>query len=211
MKASFAANGMRPDYIIRPAVAAGAQCLAALAIQVWLHTYATDGIRSSIASYVLSEFTAEKFSNMLHAPGSLLLVAESNQNLIGYALLRFDATGPAETHANVELSTLYVQEHFARRGLGTALMVECLRWVDGYGGADRIWLTANSRNGAALAFYRKLDFEHTVSRCSNLAENSTRTMSSFPHANRLQSHQPDHIHLSDEGVNLSEDRSILGY
>jgi hypothetical protein len=31
--------------------------LSALAIQVWLHTYATEGISSLISHYVLSEFT----------------------------------------------------------------------------------------------------------------------------------------------------------
>jgi ribosomal protein S18 acetylase RimI-like enzyme len=149
-----------PEYIIRPGVAADAECLAALTIQVWLHTYATYGIRNAIARHVLSEFAPAKFSRMLHEPGLLFLIAESNHNLLGYALLRFDAIGPTETRANVELATLYVQEHFAKRGLGTALIAECQRRVDGYPKADRLWLTANSKNEGALAFYRKLNFEH---------------------------------------------------
>ncbi len=146
--------------VIRPAVAADAECLAVLAIQVWLHTYATDGIRNAIARHVISEFTAAKFSRMLDDPGLLLLVAESNQNLVGYALLRFDAICPTATHANVELATLYIQEHFVKRGLGTALLSECQRRADSHLEADRIWLTVNPKNEGALAFYRKLNFEH---------------------------------------------------
>jgi hypothetical protein len=35
--------------------------LAVLAAQVWLHTYATDGINDEIAQYVLSELRPEKY------------------------------------------------------------------------------------------------------------------------------------------------------
>lgn len=151
---------MQADFGIRRAVEADAQCLAALAIQVWLHTYATDGIRSSIASYVLSEFTPEKFSRLLRDPASELLIAQSRENLVGYAWLKFDASCPTDTRGNVELATLYVQEHFAQRGVGTALMRQCQRRLAQRGTGLRIWLTANSQNRAALAFYRRLDFEH---------------------------------------------------
>ena len=99
-----------------------AQRLAALAIQVWLHTYATEGVSSTIASYVLSEFTAEKFASRLVEKSTAVFVAEIDAGLIGYALCDPNASCPVTSNAKVELSTLYVQEHFIARGLGSSLL-----------------------------------------------------------------------------------------
>ena len=49
----------------RQALPSDAECLAALATQVWLHTHATDGISPAIARYVLSEFSVRKFATIL--------------------------------------------------------------------------------------------------------------------------------------------------
>ena len=46
---------------IRPPIAADAPALAALSIQVWLDTYATEGVSDLIARYVLDEFTPAAF------------------------------------------------------------------------------------------------------------------------------------------------------
>ena len=104
---------------IRPATPADMECLTALAIQVWLHTYATDGIRSSIAHYVLTEYTPEHFAHIIADPQWQLLVAEVNQHLVGYALVGFDSICPTEPEAEVEMATLYVQEHFEGEGIGS--------------------------------------------------------------------------------------------
>lgn len=42
--------------------------LAALSIEVWLHTYARDGIRQAFSDYVLREFTAERFAAHIADP-----------------------------------------------------------------------------------------------------------------------------------------------
>jgi hypothetical protein len=74
---------MRPSLRVRNAEAADSKLLATLASQVWLHTYATDGISADIADYVLSELTPEKFLAQLEQPASLLLVAERGPNMVG--------------------------------------------------------------------------------------------------------------------------------
>jgi len=150
---------MRHEPTIRQGVPADTACLAALAIQVWLHTYATDGIRSAIARYVLSEFTTEKFAGILADTESQLLVAEMNQHLVGYALVKFGAVCPTSSLSNVELATLYVQEHFTRSGLGSALLARCQNLARERAGSARLWLTVNARNERAIAFYRKHRFE----------------------------------------------------
>ena len=77
---------------IRLAQSKDANNLAALAIQVWLHTYATAGIRSVLSEYVLTEFTEEKFQKIIGAPDQIVIVAEIDRHLVGYVVLKFDQT-----------------------------------------------------------------------------------------------------------------------
>lgn len=139
---------------IRTATADDAQRLSALAMQVWMHTYATEGVSSAIAGYVLSEFSVERFQALLSEPSSRVLVAEQNLHLIGYAVIRFGSHCPQPCSSQTELSTLYVQAPFTGQGLGTTLLKEaesCARQRAGCA----LWLTVNAHNTRAMAFYAK--------------------------------------------------------
>lgn len=83
--------------LIRHGERRDAENLSALAIQVWLHTYATEGISPLISRYVLSEFTPEKFEALLSNDSSTVLVAESNENLVGYATVSVGKSCPVPT------------------------------------------------------------------------------------------------------------------
>ena len=144
---------------IRRAVTADANCLAALAIQVWLHTYATDGIRPALADYVLTEFTEQRFTERINDPMSVLLVAEIKQHLVAYALLSLHAPCRTSAQGNVELATLYVQAHFAGTGLGSALLKHSQAWLRQGDAQARVWLSVWTHNPRAIDFYRKHQFE----------------------------------------------------
>lgn len=143
-----------PELIIRTAAQADAENLAALGMQVWLHTYATDGISSEISRYVLSEFTGERFAALLTNPSAAVLAAEVNASLVGYAVIDFGATCPVSTSATVELATLYVQEHFASRGVGSALLGRAEAMANQQTN-NPLWLAVNAKNSRAIAFYAK--------------------------------------------------------
>jgi len=128
--------------------------LSALAIQVWLHTYATKGISSVISSYVLSEFTPRRFAELLSATSSALFVAEQDANLVGYAVVTADIPCPVSSAARAELATLYVQEPFLGKGVGALLLKHVELWAMERMRAP-IWLKANSQNSRAIAFYAK--------------------------------------------------------
>ena len=128
--------------------------LAVLAAQVWLHTYATDGITTDIAEYVLREFTPEKYLSVLNDPSSHVLVAESDDSLAGLAVVKFDTPCPAGNYSSAELQTLYVQEHFMGRGVGKSL----LRAAEAEAklrSSGVLWLTVNAKNARAIAFYAR--------------------------------------------------------
>jgi GNAT superfamily N-acetyltransferase len=139
---------------IRPATVLDVDNLAALAMQVWLHTYAWDGISSTISKYVLSEFCPQRFATLLLEPSTAVFVAEREHNLVGYATVTVGTACPQATHAKAELATLYVQEPFIGKGVGVALLFQAEQWAQLRTGTS-LWLTVNSRNSRAIAFYAK--------------------------------------------------------
>ncbi|PRC92272.1 GNAT family N-acetyltransferase [Solimicrobium silvestre] len=143
---------------IRLADLADASNLAALGIQVWLHTYATSGIHQAISDYVLAEFTAEKFQQLLIAPDHIVLIAEKNAHLVGYAVLKLDARCNDVSHTSTELVTLYVQEHFTRQNIGTALLSACADYAQQSTGSALLWLSVNQNNTRASTFYHQHGF-----------------------------------------------------
>jgi len=143
---------------IRPATADDAPALAALSIQVWLSTYATEGVNDLLARYVLDEFTPSRFITWMHDASTALLVAEADAGLTGYARLRFGAPQALAPLVDTELCTLYVQEPFTRAGVGSALLDQARTTVRARTGGDAMWLTVNARNRRACDFYEKHGF-----------------------------------------------------
>lgn len=152
-------SGAKVDaMLIRPARSEDAQNLAALAIQVWLHTYATEGLRDALSGYVLAEFTPEAFRTRMEDPRRLLLVTEHNDHLVAYAELDFEAPREDVPGISTELATLYVQEHFAGQGLGKRLLEACAEEARRRTGSPAYWLSVYHGNANAIAFYRKQGF-----------------------------------------------------
>lgn len=148
---------MQQSAVIRCGIPADANALAVLATQVWLHTYATDGVSTDIAEYVLAELTPAKYSATLKAPMSRLFVAEHENSVIGFATVALDVQCPASDRSTAELQTLYVQEHFTGNGVGKSL----LRAAEAAARKERdslLWLTANAKNSRAIGFYEHLGY-----------------------------------------------------
>ena len=70
---------------IRPALMNDAKLLAALATQVWLDTYAKDGIRADMADYVATQLNAETFVTLLQDPSRSIWLAERDSFAVGFA------------------------------------------------------------------------------------------------------------------------------
>lgn len=148
---------MSAEPVIREGVASDAERIAVLATQVWLHTYATDGIDTVIARYVLAELSVAPFVDLLAQNSITTLVAEIGENIVGYAVVDVDAKCPSANCA-VEVVSLYVQEHFAGKGIGSSLLAESRRVAVRRAGSSIIWLKVYAQNFPAIAFYRKHGF-----------------------------------------------------
>jgi ribosomal protein S18 acetylase RimI-like enzyme len=126
--------------------------LTALSIQVWLHTYATDGIRKELSSFVLAEFTKEKFLSHINNPDYRVLVAIKKDHLVGYIMLNLKSYWKDESNG-FEIEKLYVQEHFQGTGLGRKLLSEVIKR---YG--DVFWLSTWVENKNGIGFYKHFGF-----------------------------------------------------
>ncbi|MCP4024088.1 MAG: GNAT family N-acetyltransferase [Desulfobacteraceae bacterium] len=129
--------------------------LAALSIQVWLHTYATDGIRTRISDYVLDRFTPDYFKKIYHSKNQKLIVYEKDNHLLGFITIDLTPQCPADACSGYEIVTFYVQEHFQGKGIGSKLLKSAM---EKYGA--RLWLTTWIHNTPAIKFYEKAGFQN---------------------------------------------------
>jgi diamine N-acetyltransferase len=140
---------------LRDATPEDALCLSVLAMQVFLDTYATDGIRPEIAREVLASYSQNTFSKAIADSGSHITVAELNKNLIGFAQVTLSANQElAPSGKQAELLRLYVQEPFTAVKVGTQLLAQAER-IAANSGATILWLTPWVYNFRAIAFYAK--------------------------------------------------------
>lgn len=152
-------NPAAKDITLRAAAGSDALCLCVLATQVFLDTYATDGVRPSVAREVLEYFSPAAVSALLSAPDTRFIIAERVGHMIGFAQLTLGSIHElVPTDPAAELRRLYVQERFAGSGVGTALLREAEALAAGEGAAT-LWLTVWAGNPRALAFYARRGYE----------------------------------------------------
>ena len=141
--------------IARPTDAA---ILAAISIEVWLGTYIRRGVNAFLADYALNEFTSDKFATLLDDPQEHIVVSENEDGIDGFIRISGGKAAPVADCSALEISTLYVQPRHHGRGLGRLLLEHGLRYARDTGSRS-VWLTTNSENSPAIAFYLKHGFE----------------------------------------------------
>jgi len=137
---------------IREAVAADAGNLAVLSIQVWLDTYALEGINDVVSDFVLTQFTTDKLRALVEQPGMDLLVAVAGDSLVGYIAVNQQAQSEQGDYG-FEIDTFYIQRRYQGKGLGRRLLAEVRQRF-----GDRFWLTTWVYNDPAIAFYQRYGF-----------------------------------------------------
>ena len=148
-----------------------AACLAVLSIEVWFGTYIKRGVKQEYAEYALSEFTTEKFEDLLSDPNEHIIVSQAEDGITGFIRVSKNRPAPVECGATTEISTFYIQPRHHGQGIGRALLKEAI--LDGQrSGAKAMWLATNSENTPAIGFYLAQGFEqigHTHFRMNDQA------------------------------------------
>lgn len=127
--------------------------LVTLTIQVWLETYAIEGVRTSFSEYLLDNFNVKNYQSLLDAKHITTIIAAQNGYLLGYIML--DANSHHKTADNgFEISRLYVSSHFKGRGIGKQLLNEMKKQC-----GSTCWLAAYIGNKPAINFYLHQGFK----------------------------------------------------
>jgi ribosomal protein S18 acetylase RimI-like enzyme len=118
---------------------------------------------AAIAEFIALNLSREKFATYLADESRILLLAESDAEAAGYAMLvTGDPSDPAVAAAvsarpTIELSKFYVLEGHHGRGVAATLMAGTIGAAAGTGAAS-CWLGVNQQNARANRFYEKHGF-----------------------------------------------------
>lgn len=135
-----------------------AERIAALAIQVFLDTYATEGVRRDLAAEAFAEYGTSQFEFRLIEPDRVFLLAEREGGLIGFAeVLATERPAPGTSRSGAELVRLYVQPQAQGQGVGKQLIQQAEN-VAASRGCPGLWLAAWEHNTRALAFYAHVGY-----------------------------------------------------
>ncbi len=142
---------------VRPAAATDADALAAFAESTFREAFGPDNTPEDMEAYVGEAFGAEQQRGEIEDGDSIVLVAERDGELIGYAHLREGADAP------IFLERFYIAPGLKGRGFARALMDDVFSAAVSRG-ARSIQLAVWERNPRAIAFYRKCGFTEVGTR-----------------------------------------------
>jgi GNAT superfamily N-acetyltransferase len=145
--------------LIRRATVADACLLAELGARTFSDTFAADTKPEDMAAYLAASFSPARQTEELLDALSLYLIAEIDNDAVGYAQLHAGVAPECVTGAMpIELVRFYVIQQWHGRGISASLMHACIDEAR-LGGYQTLWLGVWEGNGRAQTFYRKWDFE----------------------------------------------------
>jgi GNAT superfamily N-acetyltransferase len=145
---------------IRRATPADAARLASFAATAFTDTFAADNRPEDMAAYLAESFGEAAQRAELEDPAVTVLLAEKDDALVGYAMLRDGEVAdsvPSATRGAIEIARLYAGKRWIGAGIGALLMQRCLDEARARA-KDTIWLGVWERNVRAIAFYRRWGF-----------------------------------------------------
>jgi len=121
---------------------------------------------ADIQQHISNELSERAFLAHMDSPVTEFQVAvASDGQIIGYLMLVVTAAGAPNLPGTqpLEVRRIYVDEAWQGRGVGAALMdLAVVRARNQQ--LDCLWLGTNQENHTAVAFYRRLGFEHVGTR-----------------------------------------------
>ena len=139
--------------------AATAMQLADLGRQTFHETFAATNEPDDMAAYLAATFSPEKQSAELSDLNTIFLLAQAQQEVVGYAKLHVgSALEPNKsTEKRLEIERLYVRAEWIGTGLGALLMRRALEEAKAQA-CRAVVLGVWEHNERALAFYQRFGF-----------------------------------------------------
>lgn len=115
--------------------------------------------KNELKRYLNEAFTLESLSAQLIDENSIFLLAEIENEVVGYAKLETNiSTKGVKAENPIKLKRLYCKQSFFGFGIGAVLMKRCLEEA-AKRHHDTIWLTVWEHNLHAQSFYDRWNFE----------------------------------------------------
>lgn len=139
---------------LRPATAEDALLLATLGAQVFVETYAPDGLTHSLAREVREHFDVAALASLLATPDVEFMLAEREGHTLGFLQMHLGEACPVDLDgpARAEVQRIYVLRSAKGQGVGKALMRHAQERA-AQASQRFVWLSAWVGNAWALRFY----------------------------------------------------------
>ena len=109
--------------------------------------------------YMDEAFSVAAIENDFREPNTIYLIAEIEAQAVGYAKIKTDSREEGVAGERpIELCRLYSLDEYIGKGIGKALMLECLKFAEANQN-DVFWLGVWEYNFRAQEFYKKFGFE----------------------------------------------------
>jgi diamine N-acetyltransferase len=145
--------------IIRYATTADAEKIAILSRQTFYDSFAAQNTADNMQKHLDAYYTVSKMEEELKDELNSFILAYDSEKLVGYCKLNEHAKPEAKELSNpVEIERIYAVKESIGKGVGTALMQECMNMA-GKKKKNTVWLGVWEQNHRAIAFYTKWSFE----------------------------------------------------
>lgn len=136
--------------------------LASVGRQTFHDSFAADNKPEDMTAYLATTFGPALQLAELQRPDTVFLLARMQQDVVGYAKLRFNSTLGIEPgkkpDVRLEIERLYVLEEWIGTGLGAALMRRAIEEARAKS-CRSVVLGVWEKNARALAFYQRFGFK----------------------------------------------------
>jgi ribosomal protein S18 acetylase RimI-like enzyme len=154
------ATRVASDFAIRRCASTDAAMMADLAARLFTEAYGPTHPEPELSRYLARAFSVDGVRDAIEDKDVTMFVAEDfSSRPIGYAFLRKTTELPeGVTSSNsFEVVRFYVEAAAKGRGVGAALMEECLD-ESRHRGADTVWLQVWKEAPWAVRFYERMGF-----------------------------------------------------
>jgi ribosomal protein S18 acetylase RimI-like enzyme len=134
--------------------------MASLGARLFAETYGPTHAEPELSRYLARAFPVDGLRAAIAGPDVTMFVAESSEGApLGYAYLRASHDPPSGVSGRpaFEIVRFYVDTAYQGRGIGAALMDECLDEATRRG-ADVVWLQVWKEAPWAVGFYERMGF-----------------------------------------------------
>src|ERR1051325_3757446 len=154
------ATSTAPDFAVRRCVSADAGMLSELGARLFTEAYGPTHPEPELSRYLARSFSVDSLRDAVNDRDVTMFVAEDfGARPIGYAFLRRTNELPegVSSSNSFEIVRFYVEAAAQGRGVGAALMEECLE-ESRRRGADSVWLQVWKQAPWAVGFYQRMGF-----------------------------------------------------